>query len=84
MKYTLNYNDIGFNSSSDEVEAMRRALEIRSLSREYGNQAGHNSGLETYVWETPLTRGALEIETVTVCEESGVVTYMRTEVAQAC
>ena len=84
MKYTMNYNDIRFNSSSDEIEAMRRALEIRSASLEKGICAWHNSGVESYVWETPLSRGGFEIETVTVCEASGVVTYSRSEVAQAC
>ena len=32
MKFTLNYNDIRFSSSSEEVEAMRRALEIFTAS----------------------------------------------------
>ena len=63
---------------------MRRALEIRSISREQGNLAWSNSGVETYVWETPVGSGHLEVETVTVCETSGTVTYMRTQIAQAC
>lgn len=84
MKYTMNANEIRYNSSSAEVEAMRRALEIRTLSKEMGSSAWSNSGQETYVWETPLRRGSLEVETVTVCEASGTVTYMRTEIAQAC
>ena len=84
MKYTFNYNDIRFNSSSAEIEAKRRALEIRTASLEHGKSVWHNNGLETYVWETPLAHGSLEVETVTVCTASGVLTYMRTEVAQAC
>ena len=84
MKFTLNYNDIRFNSSSEEVEAMRRALEIRAISREQGRAAWHNQGLETYVWETPLNSGCSEVETVTICEKSATVTYMRTVIAQAC
>lgn len=84
MKYTMNANDIGYNSSSAEVEALRRALEIRSLSKEMGHGAWSQCGRETYVWETPLLRGSLEVETVTICETSGTVTYMRAEVALAC
>lgn len=84
MKYVLNHKDIRFNSSSEEVEAMRRALEIRTVSKELGGRAWHNSGTETYVWETPLQRGRIEVETVTICEVSGVVTYTRAEMAQAC
>ena len=83
MKYTLNYNDIRFGSNSDEVEALRRALEIRAFAKEQGRAAWHNSGAETYVWETPLANGMFEVETVTICEVSQVVTYMRTEIAQA-
>lgn len=83
MKYTLRYNDIRFGSNSDEVEALRRALEIRAACKEQGRMAWHNSCTETYVWETPLANGLFEVETVTICEESQVVTYMRTEIAQA-
>lgn len=82
MKITLKYNDIGFNSSSTEVEAMRRALEIRSMSLQNGNSS--QGGIETYVWETPLRKGHREVETVTVCEASGTVTYCRQEMARAC
>lgn len=85
MKYTLNYNDIGFNSSSEEVEALRRALEIRSISREMGKQAWQSQdGVETYVWETPLRGGFSEVETVMICERSETITYTRAEIAQAC
>lgn len=83
MKITLNYNDIGFNSSSTEVEAMRRALEIRTMSLQNGNSS-QGCGPETYVWETPLRKGHREVETVTVCEASGTLTYSRQEMAQAC
>lgn len=83
MKYTLRYGDIRFGSNSEEVEALRRALEIRSACREQGRMAWHNSGAETYVWETPLRNGCFELETVTVCEETQIVTYLRTEIALA-
>ncbi|HIB64380.1 MAG TPA: hypothetical protein EYO33_04505 [Phycisphaerales bacterium] len=84
MKYTLKYNDIGFNSSSEEVEALRRALEIRSISREMGKSAWQaQNGNETYVWETPLRGGFCEVETVSICERSGTITYTRAEIAQA-
>ena len=84
MNYTMNYQDIVYNSSSDEVEAMRRALEIRTASREVGAKAWHSSGKETYVWETPYSGDRVEVETVTICESSGIVTYLRTEINQAC
>jgi hypothetical protein len=77
MKYTMNYKDIGYNSSSAEVEALRRAVEIRSLSKEMGRNIRTDNGVETHVWKTPLRRGRLEVETVTVCEMSGRVTYAR-------
>jgi hypothetical protein len=83
MKYTLNYRDIGYNSSSAEVEALRRAVEIRSLSKELGRQVCSDNGVETHIWETPLRKGTLEVETVTVCERSGRVTYARHETALA-
>lgn len=83
MKYTMNYRDIGFNSSSAEVEALRRAVEIRSLSKEMGRQFLNDNGIETHVWETPLRNGTREVETVTVCERSGLVTYARHETALA-
>jgi hypothetical protein len=83
MKITVKYTDIGYNSSSTELEAFRRALEIRSMTRENGNSAWV-SGVETCVWTTPLCTEQAEVETVTVCEESGVVTYARIEVAIAC
>ena len=79
----MNYRDIGYNSSSAEVEALRRAVEIRSLSKEMGRQVPTENGIETHVWETPLRKGALEVETVTVCERSGQVTYARHESALA-
>ena len=83
MKYTMNYQDIGYNSSSAEVEALRRAVEIRSLSKEMGRLTQDEHGIETHVWETPLRCGKMEIETVTVCERSGRVTYARHEIAKA-
>ncbi len=83
MKITLNHNDIGYNSSSTQVEAFRRALEIRSLSRDNGSSAWRG-GVEICTWETPLYRGKVEVETVTLCDRSGVVTYARAERALAC
>ena len=79
----MNYQDIGYNSSSAEVEALRRAVEIRSLSKEMGRLTQDENGIETHVWETPLRCGKMEIETVTVCERSGRVTYARHEIAKA-
>lgn len=84
MTYTINARDINYNSSSDEIEALRRAVEIRSIHRELDRLEPSSNGVETYVWETPLRCGALELETVTICEESGLVTYSRREIAQAC
>ena len=83
MKYTMNYQDIGYNSSSAEVEALRRAVEIRSLSKEMGRLTQDENGIETHVWETPLRCGKMEIETVTVCERSGRVPYARHAIAKA-
>lgn len=83
MKYTINYKDIGYNTSSAEVEALRRAVEIRSLHNEMQGKSWNVDGVETYMWETPLSRGSLEVEIVTVCESSGVVTYSRSETAIA-
>ena len=48
-----------------------------------GRLAQDDNGVETHVWETPLRNGRLEIETVTVCERSGRVTYARHEIAKA-
>ena len=83
MKYTINYKDIGYNTSSAEVEALRRAVEIRSLNNEMKGKSWKIDGVETYVWETALCHGSFEVEIVTVCESSGVVTYSRTETAIA-
>lgn len=83
MKYTINYKDLGFNSSSAQVEALRRAVEIRSLNRELGLWLQDQEGVETHVWETPLQDGVIEVETVTLCDRSGRVTYARHEIAQA-
>lgn len=83
MKYTMNYKDIGFTTNSAQVEALRRAVEIRSLSNELGQGFRNEDGIETHIWKTPLRRGRTEIETVTVCESSGRVTYARQEIAKA-
>ena len=86
MKYVINCKDIGFNSSSAQVEAYRRALEIRQLvfEREGVNPRTASRRKETFVWETPLCNGCLELETVTVDQNSGLITYIRSQIAQAC
>lgn len=86
MKYQFNINEIRFNSNSAQVEAYRRALEIRELVLAQDGVCPRtaNRRRETYSWETPLVNGCLEIETVTIDRDAGRVTYIRSEVAQAC
>ena len=86
MKFSFNINEIRFNSNSAQVEAYRRALEIRelSLSRDGICPRSANRRRETFTWETPLVNGCLEIEIVTVDLDANKVTYVRSEVAQAC
>ncbi len=86
MKYQFSIKDIRFNSSSAQVEAYRRSLEIRQLvfERDGVNPRTATRRKETFVWETPLYNGALELETVTIDQDSDTVTYIRSEIAQAC
>lgn len=86
MKYTFSTKDIGFNTNSAQIEAYRRALEIRQivLEREGVNPRMARRQRETFCWETPLANGALEIETVTIDQSAGTVTYIKSEIAQAC
>jgi hypothetical protein len=86
MKYQFSTKEIGFNTNSAQVEAYRRALEIRQfvLEREGVNPRLANRRRETFCWETPLADGCLEIETVTIDQANHTVTYIRSEVAQAC
>ncbi len=79
MTYRFNTRDLGYHSCSAEVEAFRRALEIRQHSRAHGSEYGQLrlvcEGVEVYVWKTPLAQGGVEVETVSVDEEAGIVTY---------
>ena len=86
MKYTFSTKEIRFNTNSAQVEAYRRALEIRQivLEREGVNPRTANRRKETFFWETPLLNGCLEIETVTIDLDNQTVTYIKSEVAQAC
>ena len=85
MKWNLNTRDIGFNSSSEQLEAFRRAVEIRDLVRSRdGFKPGKVDGLESYVWETKLGNGRLELEHVTIDSGSESLTYARSEFGQAC
>lgn len=86
MKYQFNTKDIKFNTNSAQVEAYRRAIEIRQfvLEREGVNPRLANRRKETFCWETPLANGCLEIETVTFDQSTGLVTYICSQVAQAC
>lgn len=86
MKYQFSTNDIGFNTNSAQVEAYRRALEIRqfALERDGVNPRLANRRKETFCWETPLPNGCLEIETVTFDQNVGSITYIRSQIAQAC
>lgn len=86
MKYQFQMNEIRFNSNSAQVEAYRRALEIRELVLAQDGVCPRtaNRRRETYSWETPLANGCLQLETVTVDLNANRITYIRSEVAQAC
>jgi hypothetical protein len=86
MRYQFSTKEIGYNTNSAQVEAYRRALEIRQfvLEREGVNPRMAKRQRETFCWETPLTNGCLEIETVTIDQINGTVTYIKSEIAQAC
>lgn len=83
MKYQFSTKEISFNTNSAQVEAYRRALEIRQfvLERDGVNPRLANRRKETFCWETPLDNGALEIETVTIDQTSATVTYIRSQIA---
>lgn len=83
MRYQFCTKDIGFNTNSAQLEAYRRALEIRqfALERDGVNPRLANRRKETFCWETPLENGGLEIETVTIDQANATVTYIRSCIA---
>jgi hypothetical protein len=83
MKYQFSTKDIGFNTNSAQVEAYRRALEIRQfvLERDGVDPRLAQRRKETFCWETPLDNGGLEVETVTIDQTSSTVTYIRSQIA---
>lgn len=86
MKYQFRINEIRFNADSAQVEAYRRALEIRELvlARDGVSPRTAVRRRETYSWETPLCDGSIEVETVSVDLDANILTYIRTAVARAC
>lgn len=83
MRYQFNIGDIGFNTNSAQVEAYRRALEIRGfvMERDGVDPRLANRRKETFCWETPLDNGKLEVETVTIDQGTSTITYIRSQIA---
>lgn len=73
MNITLNLNDLNFSSSQAQVEAYRRAIEIRELHQPL-NSNSEAARFEKFVWRTPTPQG-VELEEVAIDNELQTLSY---------
>lgn len=76
MTVSFHIKDITYHSDATQVEAYRRAIEIREFSQKNGNSTGAGS-VETFTWTTRVD-GALEVETVKFDHKKGLISYSLT------